>query len=69
VYETIGFLVCCRPGWLVDKDDHIRWSGDLSSRRFFASHSARGASSNVADKIVKEITAVIAPTEKQLAAK
>lgn len=40
---------------LLSKDKRVLWTDEESSRRLFASHSVRGASSNVADKMVNAL--------------
>ena len=55
---------------LVGKDKRILWSEDVASRRFlFPAHSASGASTAVADKMVKLITDAIAADKNQVTGK
>ena len=52
---------------LVGEDDRVLWLDELGTRRFFRPHSSKGASSNIADKLVKRLTEAIAADRNQLA--
>jgi hypothetical protein len=54
---------------LVGKNKQVLWADEATSRWFFASHTVRGASSNVADKMVKSLIEAIAPDKTQIASK
>jgi hypothetical protein len=55
---------------LVGRDKRILWTEDVASRRFlFPSHSAKGASNAVADKMVKLISEAITADKNQVVSK
>ncbi len=54
---------------LVGKNQQVLWMNETSTRRLFGPHSARAASSTVADKLVDELSKAIELERSQIAAK
>lgn len=54
---------------LIGKNQQVLWMDDTSTRRLFAPHSARSASSTVAEKLVNDLSKAIELERMQVAVK
>jgi hypothetical protein len=53
---------------LLGRDKQLLWMDEIQSRKYFPPHSAKGASSNLADKVVKRLVDAIEADKLQIAA-